>query len=620
VLIFNFLIFNFVKISYLQILFFTCTALLTNAQNVGIGTATPSEKLHVAGSGNGLRIDGLSSTGTFTGNGTPLKAVFVDANGSLVKGGAGTPSIDAWYTVGNSGTTAGANFIGTTDAQALVMKTGGSAALNERMRILANGQAAYNSTTPVAGDVFSVYGTGYTGATNALGAFTINGYVGANGVGVYGESFSAAANAGIGVFGSLEGASTATGSTSYGILGRNLTSAVGTSVGVGASVTSTSGVARGVNASSASPTGIGVASFNTATTGSAYAVYASSSSAAGIGGIAFVNSTAAGWQGQNAGAGEGLRGFNTNATPATAGSGVYGQTNATRSNGGEFLNLNATGTGLYAVGNNVAGTYLTAGSGAALNGLATGLFANATRATNGTGVTGRSNGSGILSINGGSGVNGVSTLFGVTGFSTSTANVTRAGGYFATNANQSYAYVGGRTAAGVVRKIEGNGTVNTTVKDLNDNLVVLSCPEAPENLFQDYGTGKLVNGRAHIVIDPILAKNIVVSEKHPLKVFIQLEGDCNGVYVTNKSQNGFDVVELSGGTTNTAFSWSIVTNRADEVMSDGSISPYSSERFAPAMGPQKIQVVEGKTKEPSKNEELIKASTHSTLKDFEKTK
>jgi hypothetical protein len=272
------------------------------------------------------------------------------------------------------------------------------------------------------------------------------------------------------------------------------------------------------------------------------------------------------------------------------------------------------------VGNNVAGTYLTAGSGAAINGLVTGLFANATQAANGTGVTGRSNGAGILTLTAGSGVNGLSTIFGVTGISTNTTNVIRAGGYFETGAGQSFAYVGARTAVGTARKIEGNGTVNTTVKDLNDNLVVLSCPEAPENLFQDYGTGKLVNGKAHILIDPIFAKNIVVNEKHPIKVFIQLEGDCKGVYVANKSQHGFDVIELAGGTSNTAFSWSIVANRADELMSDGSIAPYSSERFAPAMGPQKLNVLEGKTKELSKNEELIKASTHSTLKDFEKTK
>jgi hypothetical protein len=591
------------------------------SQYVGIGTSTPVEKLHVAGSGNGLRIDGLSSTGTFTGNGTPLKAVFVDANGSLVKGGSGTPSTDAWYTVGNSGTTAGTNFIGTTDAQAFVIKTGGAAALYERMRFLANGKAVYNAITSSSTDVFSVYGTGYTGATNALGTFAINGYVGANGVGIYGESFSAAANAGVGVFGSLVGTSTATGSVSYGIFGENLTTPAGTGIAVAVNgiVSASSGDTRGVNASSASPNGIGVASFNTATTGSAYAVYASSSSTAGIGGIASVNSTAAGWQGQNAGTGDGVRAYNTSTTPATAGSGIYGQTNATTSNGGEFFNINTTGTGLYAAGNNVAGTYLTAGSGAAINGLTTGLFANATQAANGTGVTGRSNGAGILTLNAGSGVNGVSTIYGVSGFSTNTANVIRAGGYFETGA-QSYAYVGARTAAGVNRKIEGNGTVNTTVKDLNDNLVVLSCPEAPENLFQDYGTGKLVNGKAHILIDPIFAKNIVVNEKHPIKVFIQLEGDCKGVYVANKSQHGFDVIELAGGTSNAAFSWSIVANRADEVLSDGSIAPYSSERFAPAMGPQKLNVLEGKTKELSKNEELIKASTHTTLKDFEKTK
>jgi len=342
----------------------------------------------------------LSSTGTFTGNGTPLKAVFVDANGSLVKGGSGTPSTDAWYTVGNSGTTAGTNFIGTTDAQAFVIKTGGAAALYERMRFLASGQAAYNSTTPFAGDVFSVYGTGYTGATNALGAFAINGYVGANGVGIYGESFSAAANAGVGVFGSLVGTSTATGSVSYGIFGENLTTPAGTGIAVAVNgiVSASSGDARGVNASSASPNGIGVASFNTATTGSAYAVYASSSSTAGIGGIASVNSTAAGWQGQNAGTGDGVRALNISTTPATAGSGVYGQTNATTSNGGEFININTTGTGLFAAGQNVAGTYLTAGSGAAINGLTTGLFANATQAANGTGVIGRSNGAGIFFV------------------------------------------------------------------------------------------------------------------------------------------------------------------------------------------------------------------------------
>ena len=111
-----------------------------------------------------------------------------------------------------------------------------------------------------------------------------------------------------------------------------------------------------------------------------------------------------------------------------------------------------------------------------------------------------------------------------------------------------------KALSNALRKIEGVGTVNTTVEDVNGNLVVLSCPEAPENLFQDYGQAQLVNGKAHINIDPTFAKNITVNEKHPLRVFVQLEGDCKGVYVENKTRNGFDVVELAGGNSNVKFS------------------------------------------------------------------
>jgi len=136
-----------------------------------------------------------------------------------------------------------------------------------------------------------------------------------------------------------------------------------------------------------------------------------------------------------------------------------------------------------------------------------------------------------------------------------------------------------------LRKIIGPGTVNTIVNDLDGNRVALSCPEAPENLFQDYGSGQLVNGRAHIELDPILSKNIVVDATHPLRVFVQLEGDCNGVYVTNKSAIGFDVVELMNGISNTSFTWTVTANRADEVLPDGSVARYSEERFAPAPGP-----------------------------------
>lgn len=114
------------------------------------------------------------------------------------------------------------------------------------------------------------------------------------------------------------------------------------------------------------------------------------------------------------------------------------------------------------------------------------------------------------------------------------------------------------------RKIIGSGTVSTLVKGLNNEELIMNCPEAPENLFMDYGHGKLKNGYAKIIIDPIFSKNIIVNEDHPLKVFIQLEGDCNGVYVFNKTSESFEVKELKNGNSNVEFTYSIIATHGDE--------------------------------------------------------
>lgn len=276
---------------------------------------------------------------------------------------------------------------------------------------------------------------------------------------------------------------------------------------------------------------------------------------------------------------------------STMNHGVYAETASSTNFGISVSNTDVSGTAVYGSGNNIVGTYLAEGSGGAFTGTTKGALGVANDPSGGTGLLGVSNNGPLNSITIGSGVHGSSDIYGVTGASASTAfGVTRAGGYFETGSAQSYAYVGMRTSSGTNRKIEGNGTVNTTVKDTNGELVVLSCPEAPENFFQDYGQGKLENGKAHITLDPILTKNIVVDDTHPLRVFVQLEGDCKGVYVTNKTERGFDVIELSGGSSNVDFSWTITANRADEVLEDGTIARYSSERFAPAQGPLSIVI------------------------------
>ena len=157
----------------------------------------------------------------------------------------------------------------------------------------------------------------------------------------------------------------------------------------------------------------------------------------------------------------------------------------------------------------------------------------------------------------------------------------------------------------VVYKILGFGTVNTLVRDYVGKERIMAAPEAPEALFQDYGIGKLTNGYAKIEIDPILTKNIRVDETHPLKVFIQLEGDCNGVYVINKSATSFEVKELQNGSSNVSFSYQIVAFRADEERS-GVLSKYSDMRFKPLN--RELKVVENKLnlENPSAREINIK--------------
>lgn len=159
------------------------------------------------------------------------------------------------------------------------------------------------------------------------------------------------------------------------------------------------------------------------------------------------------------------------------------------------------------------------------------------------------------------------------------------GGYFDSKANaNTYAYVGLRFG-GTNYKILGGGSVSTIVKDTENNGRVLFAPETPEIVFQDFGVGKLIDGQARINIDEILSKNIFVDEKHPLKVFIQLEGDSKGVYVTDKSSKGFLVKELQNGKGNFDFSWQIVATRANTVGENGDIeSKHVDVRFPDAPG------------------------------------
>jgi hypothetical protein len=204
--------------------------------------------------------------------------------------------------------------------------------------------------------------------------------------------------------------------------------------------------------------------------------------------------------------------------------------------------------------------------------------------SNGIGVIGKGNNltSWIVPTTG-CGVAGTGTKMGVFGGATNTSG-DRGGGYFYESGGQ-YAYVAYTTSGGTRYKVLGgpSSTVSTFMQTQRGNKI-LYCPEMPEPYFEDVGEGQLTNGHYRVNLDPTFIDCITVSDKYPLKVFVQVEDDCNGVYV-KKDKNGFDVFELQSGRSNVNFSYRVL----------GKWKGYEHLRFEDA--PQPLQTVKTIDKE-----------------------
>ncbi|MCX7606627.1 MAG: hypothetical protein N2170_05100 [Bacteroidia bacterium] len=225
-------------------------------------------------------------------------------------------------------------------------------------------------------------------------------------------------------------------------------------------------------------------------------------------------------------------------------------------------NQSATGTAIIGGGNGIAPFMLMGGCGGAFTGSQYGLFS---RANNTTGD--------------------------------------RAAGIFIANAALPNQWLVGAVIAGTPTKISGPGAAATLVSTPGGSFrdKIMFAPEAPEILFMDFGRGKLNNGKAYISLDPTFSHNIIVDDTHPLRVFIQLEEDCEGVFVTNRSEKGFEVRELRGGRSNASFSWFVVANRRDEIdpASGQVVGRYQDVRYLPApLFPTPTQIVKKNSPNP----------------------
>lgn len=455
---------------------------------------------------------------------------------------------DAWLTTGNY--LASNGIFGTLTNFSVILGTNNAA----RGAFMNTGELFLNpALTYVPGDVFSAYATG--------GQFAVNGDASGTGasVAIFGDNSST----GAGNSGLLLNSST---NTNSGVLDLSTS---GAAWGLWSDITNTgnthpavsgvtrtltsTGVAGGVNSASTITILVGGSggAFISPSTG----VYATASNATGLGGLFSGNGVASGSPIGGAGS-------------ASNGSaiGVYGSATTV-----------ASGTGGVFAGNNAGYSTLAGGSGVAATGTSTGVFGTASTAASGTGGVFGGNNLATTTLVGGSGVAATGSTVGVLGVIPNNA-VGSMGGMFIRNGGTFGARVC-ENNGGTDQKIRGTGAVSTVVKDLNGEEVTMFCPESPEVLFQDFGQGQLVNGYAKITLDPIFAKNVTINDKHPLRVIIQLEGDCNGVFVTNKTAGGFEVKELNGGTSNVTFTYFVTANRADRVEDGVLLSKFEDVRF-----------------------------------------
>ncbi|MFJ3793148.1 hypothetical protein [Kitasatospora sp. NPDC090091] len=94
--------------------------------------------------------------------------------------------------------------------------------------------------------------------------------------------------------------------------------------------------------------------------------------------------------------------------------------------------------------------------------------------------------------------------------------------------------------------------------------------EAPESWFEDFGFGRLVDGRAQVTLHPDF---VAATENGPYHVFLTEYEAGSGLYVADRTPTGFGV-RAAVGSARSEFSYRVVARRGD-------VQP---ERFAVVRG------------------------------------
>jgi hypothetical protein len=118
---------------------------------------------------------------------------------------------------------------------------------------------------------------------------------------------------------------------------------------------------------------------------------------------------------------------------------------------------------------------------------------------------------------------------------------------------------GGECSVDVSGNLFCTGTLGAAVNGKGNKKVGLYTMQSSEDWIEDFGSGTLVGGIATIPLESRFAKTI--SSQANYHVFLTPAGDCDGLYIANRTATSFEVRELKSGTSSVQFDYRIVAHR-----------------------------------------------------------
>lgn len=511
-----------------------------NAVNVGIGTATPAYTLDVQGTGRFTGNITFAATQTFPGAGT---ITGVTAGTGLTGGGtSGTVTLNVDTTkipqLGGTNTfTANQTVNGTVTAESGTIGMLGVSTATSGQEYGLGGLASSSAGYGVWGQNTASGGTGVYGSAPQFGVYGVATGSGAT-VGVYGSG--ADGLQGSGTVNGVYGASNTAGATGvygtapqFGLQG--IATGSGSTVGVygsGANGLQGSGTVNGVYGSTSTVGAVGVYG-----TSPSFGVFGNSTGSIGAAGVygTGVNGI------QGVGSTFGV--YST--TPATGIAGTYGIYSGPSTTGSSedwtICPLPCAGDNKFLVLHH-SGVWADTNWDGDLN--PTGGYVPAFLATADANIAS------VFLNDSNLAPTVVAANLGVGGIGVAIADVLRAEG-----TGGSCTLTGGGDAActGVLK------SVVATSSSAGAQRVETYAMQSPENWFEDFGSGTLSNGTATVALDPTFAQTVNTGTEY--HVFLTPNGECEGLYIAQKTSTGFEVRELHAGKSSVAFDYRIVAKR-----------------------------------------------------------